>query len=239
METLIEDVLYNYSYLALYGLSFGYFTLLYFGIGPLFLSCCQHLERKGLLRRIESKKVTREQIAFEIKHSFKSIVVFGFSIIPIIYLVRVNAIELLSNSWGNVLMGIVILTLWNEVHFYVVHRIMHQRFMMKHVHVIHHKSTIPTVYAVYSFHWLEAFLLSTIPLTIVPFIPFSMIAVFIYPLVSILLNFAGHCNYRFGDGKGNSWKLFGTHHNQHHSKGRKNYGFALNLLDKFFSRSNR
>jgi len=239
MESFIENTLFNYSYVILYGLTFGYFLFLYLGIGYLFLSVCKVLERKRMLNKIKSKEVSKKQVAFEIKHSIKSIVIFGFSIMPIIYLVRVDIIELLPNTWLNILIGVILLSLWNEVHFYVVHRIMHQKFMLKHVHIIHHQSLIPTVYSVYSFHWLEALLLSTVPLTIVPFIPFSIIAVFIYPLVSILLNFAGHCNYRFGDGKGNSWSLFGTYHNEHHSRGRKNYGFTLNFLDKLFSKHNR
>tara|TARA_R110002049_G_scaffold305404_1_gene501971 strand:+ start:645 stop:1220 length:576 start_codon:yes stop_codon:yes gene_type:complete len=190
---------------------------------------------------INKSNVSKKQIYFEIKHSFKSIVIFGFSIIPIIYLVRIGKVVLLDNSWQNILFGVILLTLWNEVHFYVVHRLMHQKMMMKHVHIIHHKSTIPTVYSVFSFHWFEALLLSTIPLTIVPFIPFSIVAVFIYPLVSILLNFAGHCNYRFGNGsnKSNTWRLFGTYHNEHHTRGRRNYGFALNYLDKLFSKHNK
>lgn len=111
--------------------------------------------------------------------------------------------------------------------------------MMKRIHFIHHKSKVPTVYSVFSFHWVEAFLLSTVPLTIVPFIPFAILAIFIYPFVSILLNFAGHCNYRFGDGEGKSWRLFGTYHNEHHSKGRRNYGFSQNFLDKLFSKHNK
>lgn len=237
-EILIESVI-NSSYVQLYGLSFGYFLFLYFVVGTFFLSICKFLEGKKVLHKIESKEVQKEQVAFEIKHSIKSIVVFGFSIIPIIYLVRVGVIELLPNTWFNVLLGVTILTLWNEVHFYIVHRIMHQKYLMKHIHIIHHKSYIPTIYSVYSFHWVEALLLSTVPLTIVPFIPFSLLAVFIYPLVSILLNFAGHCNYRFADGKGTSWRLFGTYHNEHHSRGRKNYGFVLNFLDRLFSKNNR
>lgn len=197
----------------------------------------------NLLQKIKPKEVKRDQIIFEIKHSFKSIVIFGFSVLPVIYLVRASIVELSPNTFPNILMGVILLSLWNEIHFYVVHRIMHQRFMMKHVHLIHHKSTVPTVYSVFSFYWLEALLLSTIPLTIVPFIPFSMVAVFIYPLVSILLSFAGHCNYRFGNGngngKGNSWRLLGTYHNEHYTRGRKNYGFALNFFDKSFSKHNR
>lgn len=239
MEQLIEKILVDYYYVVLFMLSFGYFIILYFGVGFLFLSTCKFLERRNILTKIENVKITKEQINYEIKHSLKSIVVFGFSIIPILYLIRADIIKLLPNTWFNVLLGLVILTLWNEIHFYVVHRIMHQKFMMKRIHFIHHKSKVPTVYSVFSFHWVEAFLLSTVPLTIVPFIPFAILAIFIYPLVSILLNFAGHCNYRFGDGEGKSWRLFGTYHNEHHSKGRRNYGFSLNFLDKLFSKHNK
>ena len=239
MESFIENVLFRYSYLELFGLSFGYFLFLYFGLGLLFLNLCKVLEKKGFISKIEPEKVSKKQVAYEIKHSLKSIFVFGLSVVPIIYLVRIEFIDQLTNTWYNILIGVIILTLWNEIHFYFVHRLMHQKFMMKHVHIIHHKSKIPTIYSVYSFHWIEAFALSTVPLTIVPFIPFSIVAVFIYPIISILLNFAGHCNYRFGNGMGDSWKLFGTHHNQHHSRGRRNFGFSLNVLDKWFSRHNK
>ncbi|WP_199851621.1 sterol desaturase family protein [Brumimicrobium mesophilum] len=239
MEILIENILSNHSYPLLFGLTVIYFMILYFGVGSLFLAICKFLERKNILHKIIEKDVSKKQIKFEIKHSLISIFVFGFSIIPIIYLIRIDTIELLPNTWLNIFIGLGILTLWNEIHFYIVHRIMHHKFMMKKVHYIHHKSTVPTVYSVFSFHWIEALLLSTIPLTIVPFIPFSIIAVFLFPLVSILLNFAGHCNYRFGGGKGADWSLFGTYHNEHHSRGRKNYGFSLNFLDKLFSKNNK
>ena len=239
MESFIENILSNYSYFILFGLSFGYFIFLYFGIGTLFLFACKILESNNIINKINAEEISKKQTVFEIKHSLKSIVIFGFSIIPIIYLVRVGEIDLLSNTWSNVLIGIIILSIWNEVHFYVVHRIMHQKFLMKHVHSIHHQSKTPTVYSVYSFHWFEAFLLSTVSLTIIPFIPISILAVFLYPLVSILLNFAGHCNYRFGEGKGDSWRLFGTFHNEHHRRGRRNFGFTLNFLDQLFSKHNK
>ncbi|MBU2020092.1 MAG: sterol desaturase family protein [Bacteroidetes bacterium] len=172
-------------------------------------------------------------------HSLKSIAIFGFSIIPIIYLIRQGQINLLPDTWTNILIGVVALTIWNEIHFYVVHRFLHQKWMMRNIHKVHHQSTTPTVYSVYSFYWLEALLLSTTPLTFIPFFPTSVVAVFLYPMVSILLNFAGHCNYRFGNGVGQNWWLFGTFHNEHHSRGRKNFGFALNILDRFFSKENK
>ncbi|MFK7810608.1 MAG: sterol desaturase family protein, partial [Saprospiraceae bacterium] len=171
----------------------------------------------------------------EIKYSLQSIFLFGFSVLPIIYLIRSGHISLLENSPRNIVIGLLILNLWNEVHFFIVHRIMHLPFFMKRVHYIHHRSRVPTVYSVYCFHWLEATLLSTVPLIIALFVAFAPLAIAIYPLTSILLNFAGHCNYRFGNGTGSAWTLFGTNHNAHHAKGKQNFGFAIDLLDRLYS----
>jgi len=236
MQEFIENIIYDYSYSSLYGLTLLYFLFLYFALAPLFLATCKLLTKEGKLHKIIDKKVKPKQLTFEIKHSFQSIVIFGFSVLPIIHLIRIGKISLLPNTFFNVVLGVMVLTIWNEIHFFVVHRVMHLPFFMKYVHFVHHKTRVPTVWSVYSFHWFEAFMLSTVPLTIMPFIPFSIISVFFYPLASILLNYAGHCNYRFGDGYGNSWKLFGTYHNEHHSKGRDNYGFASNALDTFYRR---
>ena len=227
----VDFILYESSFLTLYGLVTAYFLILYFGLAPVFLEVCKFLHRKNIIHPIIHKKVTTKQIRWEILHSLKSIFIFGFSAFPIIYLVRSGAISLLPDTGFNIFLGLIILTVWNEVHFFAVHRLMHTPFFMRNVHVVHHKSHIPTVYSVYSFHWFEALLLSTVPLTIAIFVPFAPMAIFLYPLVSILLNYAGHCNYRFGNGAGQSWKLFGTNHNEHHSRGRKNYGFASHLLD--------
>ncbi|MEO6902358.1 MAG: sterol desaturase family protein [Bacteroidia bacterium] len=235
VQEITNNILYNASYLKIYFLVVVYFLFLYFVVGALFLEVCKYLYRKNSLHKIVEKEVTKKQIKFEIKHSLQSIFIFGFSAFPIIYLISAGDINLLPDTFLNVLVGLVILTLWNEIHFFIVHRILHIRFFMRHVHFVHHTSNIPTVYSVYSFHWLEALLLSTVPLTIVPFISFSPIAILLYPFASILLNYAGHCNYRFGNGTGVSCKLFGTHHNEHHFKAKKNYGFALSFLDKLYA----
>ena len=234
LHDIIHLLLFEISYFELYFIVFGYFLLLYFGIAPIFLTTSKLLEHKGYLSKIIQKQVSTKQVQFEIKYSLQSILIFGISAHPVIYGIRNEWITLLPNTFTNVIAGLIILTIWNEVHFFIVHRIMHTPFFLKRVHVVHHKSIIPTVYSVYSFHWLEAFLLSTVPITIVPFINFSPLAIFLYPLVSILFNFCGHCNYRFGSGNGAAWKLFGTKHNEHHAAGRKNYGFISGLPDKIY-----
>ncbi len=234
IDQFINNILYQYSYYLIYGIVFFYFILLYFGLGTAFLRVCKYLYSKKLLNKIVDKEVSKEQTFFEIKYSLLSIFIFGFSGFPIIYLVRMGKIDLLENSILNVVIGLVVLTIWNEIHFFLVHRLMHIPFFLKKVHYIHHRSTIPTVYSVYSFHIVESTLLSTVPFLLLLVVPLAPLAIFLFPIVSILLNYAGHCNYRFGKGLGKAWQLFATNHNEHHFKGKQNYGFASDLLDKFY-----
>lgn len=233
IENLIHNILFEYSYLIIYLIVFGYFFLLYFGLAPIFKFFCVWLEKRNYLEVINSNPLRKNQIKTEKKHSFISLIVFGFSAWPIIYLLRNEIIELPQSTWTSTLIGLVILNLWNEIHFYAVHRLMHIPFFMKNVHVTHHKSVVPTVYSVFSFHWIEASLLSTVPLTAILIFPLAPLAIFLYPTTSILLNFAGHCNYR------RSKKLpvlnFATRHSTHHKKGSSHLGFALNIFDKIFS----
>ncbi|HZY80322.1 MAG TPA: sterol desaturase family protein [Cyclobacteriaceae bacterium] len=232
-------IIFEWSYLEIFFATLGYFLFLYFVLAPLFQSTCRFLERKHFLTKIAEGEVSRDQVNFEIRHSVSSIIVFGFSSLPLIYVIRTQLVSLASDTLFNIFFGIVLLNIWNEIHFFVIHRIMHLPWFMKRVHAIHHRSVVPTVWSVYSFHWFEAFLLSTVPLTLIPFIALSPLAIALYPLTSVLLNYSGHSNYRFGSGDGPAWKLFSTRHAEHHYKRRQNYGFATNLLDWLYSYKTR
>jgi lathosterol oxidase len=220
------------SYASQSILVFIYFLFLYFFIGNLFQFICKKLENRKIIHKIVPEVVAKKQLVFEIKHSLISIVIFAFSGWPIIYFVRNGCISLEKTTILNVLFGVIVLNIWNEIHFFIVHRIMHTPWFMKNVHIIHHRSRIPTVFSVYSFHPLEAILLSTVPLTLVLWLPLSPLAIAIYPFTSIMLNLVGHCNYRLWKEEGPSWFRLATSHNEHHVEGKKNYGFASSLLDK-------
>lgn len=236
LEVTKNYLLFEAPYILIFLLTFFYFLFLYFVIGYLFSKTCDFLTKHNRLNRIIQQQPTRKQIRSEMNFSLGSMLMFGFVGVIFIGLVRHRFFVLLPDTPTNVLIGVTLLTLWNEIYFFIIHRIMHIPFMMRHFHRIHHRSVIPTVYSVYSFHWLEAFLLGSVPLTLAPFIPFSAMTLVAYPLVSILLNFAGHCNHRFGNGQGNRWFTFGTVHNSHHAKGAKKYGFALFLPDVIYTK---
>lgn len=235
MKDFIQYVINESGYVEIYLLTFLYFCVLYFVLAPTFLGVCRFLEKRRIVERIVQNEIPKKQLFFELKNSLVSILVFGFSGVLMIYMYRHQIVHFIDYSLLNTLAGILILTLWNEFHFFVVHRLMHIPMLYKSIHKIHHQSKITTVFSVYSFHWFEALLLSTVPITIAPFFDFSIIAIFLYPLASVLLNYAGHCNYRFGNGEGVFWKLIGTRHAQHHYKNSKSFGFALTTFDWLFS----
>lgn len=218
-------------YYQVFFITYLYFLLLYFGVGSIFSKLCEYGFSKGWLNKIIDKKTSPSQRSFEIKNSLYSIIIFGFSAVPVVYLIRNNYVSIAEDNVLNLVLGLLILNVWNELHFYVVHRFMHTKWLMKKVHKIHHQSVVPTLHSVYSFHWFEAALLSTVPLTIIWFYEFSLSAIFLYPLSSILLNFAGHCNFRFGTGKAYKWLRLGTRHNEHHHKFSKKYGFVSTICD--------
>jgi sterol desaturase/sphingolipid hydroxylase (fatty acid hydroxylase superfamily) len=236
VEELINNILSDYNYWTLFLLSSLYFLVLYFFLGSIFRWVVSLLCSLKILNKIDKANISSDQIKFEIRNSVVSILIFGLSILPIIFAYRSNVIEFAEDSIFNVILTLIALTFWNEIHFYLVHRLMHQSWFMKHFHYVHHQSTIPTTYSVYSFHWLEAFLLSTVPITLLLITKLSFLGVMLYPIVSILLNFAGHCNYRFGKGKGSGLIYLGTNHHHHHSKRKKNYSFTLSILDRMFSK---
>jgi lathosterol oxidase len=104
-----------------------------------------------------------------------------------LYYVRSGAITLAATNGFNFILSIIGLNLYNEIHFFVIHRIMHLPFFMKHVHRIHHRSLVPTLTSVYSS--LEALLLSAVPLFLSLVVPLEPLANMVYPVSSIVLNF--------------------------------------------------
>lgn len=128
---------------------------------------------------------------------------------------------------------IVALVLWNEVHFYAMHRLLHVP-RLSVFHLPHHRSVVTTPWATYSFHPVEAALLG--PVIIPPMLvhDFSAIALLALPLLSLLFNNIGHSNYDFlPDAERDRWWLNGgRRHHLHHACFHGNYGFMFPFMDR-------
>jgi sterol desaturase/sphingolipid hydroxylase (fatty acid hydroxylase superfamily) len=212
------------------------FTLLYFGLGgATHLLVTRVLPGRGIGRPISDRTLSPGQIGHEIRESLWSILIFGgFGVL--------TAVGVRAGWWDVVLLrsplGVVgeiaFLVLWNDVHFYVIHRALHTRWLFQHVHREHHRAIRPTSFSTYAMHPVEALLLGSVMVIVQPFHAFSLPAILLFPLVSMTLNNVGHSNYDFWPSVGLWHPLAGARrHEAHHRHVHGNYGFLLPALDRW------
>lgn len=217
-----------------FGASLAAFLFLYFGfaLGGLLLTRWV-LPRLRIGAVVDSRPLRDGQIAREIRRSLVSIVIFaGYSVVLFeCWRGRVFQIES-SVSWARAGVELAVLILWNEVHFYGIHRFLHTRWLYGRVHRIHHESVVPTPFSTYSFHWVEATLLGSVPILPVLSWTFSLTALAGLPVASIFFNTIGHWNYNIY-GKGSRIYSASVEHGLHHRRVSGNYGFYVRFPDRW------
>lgn len=215
-----------------------FFNVLYWTVTLIGLLAFRFMERKMGLARVNNHYLYQGQVKKEIWQSMRSILVFSLQGIVIQQGLSHNWFQISYELNWWLLPQVVILFLWNEIHFYCCHFLLHTRFMMKKVHWVHHHSKEPTVFSTFSFHWLEAFLLGTVIVFPLLLYPFQAVAILSLPVISLLINLLGHCNYDFfSDHEPRHILKFSYRHSMHHKKGKGNLGFLLPWLDNLFKTS--
>lgn len=217
------------------GFFFIFFSLMYFSGAILTEFLVTKLSRDKKLEPIQHA-LKPNQKSEEIKHSMVSVLVFSLQAIPLQWLVSKGYFEIGFDNYYDIFWQIPMLFLWNEIHFYAVHRLLHQKWFFKNVHFRHHWSKEPTAFSIYSFHWLEAFLLGTVIFFPLIFFKLNIIAALSLPVMSIILNFIGHSNHdhEWKDHE-EEWKHFSFRHSMHHKWSKGNFGFMLPFLDQIFN----
>ncbi len=226
-----ESVLLSLSLLQFFLLTVVCFTFLYFG----FSFVGYVLFNTSLFKKYQLKALRPLQIQTEIKRSVVSILMFGVLSLPMYYGLHSGFYKIkFEFSLITFLLESAALFLWNEVHFYTIHRIFHNKIFYK-FHADHHYSHVPTPFAAYSFHWSEGLLLGAVMPIAMCFHNFQVYSLLTLPLTSIILNVLGHSNIDFfPDQPVISWLSFSKRHSLHHKIPHANYGFALPYFDKIF-----
>ena len=175
------------------------------------------------------------QLREELLLSGLSMLIFAGQAVVLVWLLRKGWLTI---SWDRPLWHLVwelpALYLWNEVHFFAVHRLLHWQPLYRGVHVWHHRSVVTTPFSAYSFHPVESFLLGAVmPLALVlhSFSAWSLLGL---TIMSLLLNVSGHLPHErlrpaFGIAGAHS-----RYHNRHHREFRTHYAFSLPALDWWF-----
>ena len=186
-------------------------------------------------RRIDPKPLRSGQIRYELGLSALSILIFGVG----------TALPWAFLHWGwarlaqdpgplRIAIEMAVLLVWNDIHFYANHRLLHTR-PLRRFHAQHHRSLVTTPFSTYSFHPLEAALLGNVILLPMLLHDFSFAALLSLPVMSLLLNNLGHSNYDFAPSAGHDhWLSASRRHHLHHTRYHGNYGFLFNFMDGWF-----
>lgn len=211
----------------------AYFALLYFTVALAGAALVRALPRIGFGRVIDPRPLPAGQIRREVRQACASILIFGVGLIVPWWLLRSGWAQLASHPSGlRILVEVVVLFFWNELHFYVSHRLLHTRWLRR-FHGDHHRSHTPTPFSTYAFHPVEAVMLGSVPLIPMLLHDFSFAALFCLPILSIVLNGLGHANYEFSRNAPALGPLGASRrHHLHHACYSGNYGFLLTAFDR-------
>jgi len=231
------DVVFARSESATLVLAMSYtlasFSAMYFGFAGLAYLGLKSAKQTNM---VNSKPIQPQQIRREIKASLVSVAIFGLLGGTTFLLLRGGWLHVTGSvSLSHWIIEVAVLFLWNELHFYFSHRLMHSKTLYKKIHLEHHRSVVVTPFSVYRFHWLEALMLGTVmPLAMV-FHAFSIWSLLMLPPLSLLWNLVGHSNFR-PHTIGLGWLARASErHAAHHTKIHGNFGFSLPYLDWWFA----
>src|SRR5690606_5709401 len=98
----------------------------------------------------------------ELLLSSVSILIFGAGMIFPWGLVQLGWATLAPNpSAGRVAAEILVLLVWNDMHFWINHRMLHTSWLRR-FHLPHHRSVVTTPFSTYAFHPIEALMLGNV-----------------------------------------------------------------------------
>ncbi len=213
-------------------MTFIYFIFLYF----LFCVPAYYFFTKGTHFSLFQKKPFRSnQIQTEINRSLVSILMFGVLSFPMYQGLKSGFLQIKFEFTPVIfIIETLVLFLWNEIHFYVIHRIFHLKMFYKY-HADHHYSHVPSPFSAYSFHWSEGILLGAVMPIAMCVYDFQFFSLMTLPIMSIAMNVLGHSNVDFFPQKAmNSIFSFSKRHSLHHKIPHSNFGFFLPYFDSIF-----
>jgi lathosterol oxidase len=185
-----------------------------------------------------SQRLRPGQVREELWLSALSMLIFALQTAGVVWLLRQGwlIVDWHRSPW-HLLWELPLLYLWNDVHFFVIHRALHCKPLYRSVHIWHHRSVITTPFSAYSFHPIESFLLgSVMPLALVlhAFSPWALLGL---TVMSLILNVSGHLPYEQIHERSKLFRhLLGhsRYHNRHHREFHTHYAFSLPWLDRWF-----
>ncbi|MBE9585818.1 sterol desaturase family protein [Mucilaginibacter sp. JRF] len=197
--------------------------------------------------KIQAKHAGFKDFVREILHSMQTTLVFAVIALIVLFspLREYTMVYTKLSDYPAWVMPVCLLLslILHDTYFYWTHRLIHHKRLFKHVHLLHHKSTNPSPWASYSFHFLEAWSEGFVLILLVFILPMHTLTIVLFTVVGFVINVYGHLGYEIAPKGLRRSFLFeilstSTYHNMHHSRFKGNYGLYFRLWDRLMKTEN-
>jgi sterol desaturase/sphingolipid hydroxylase (fatty acid hydroxylase superfamily) len=199
--------------------------------------------RKRLAHRVIADWPTPADVRREITYSVSTLCVLTGVNAAVLALAVSGVVEVytepLKHGWAWLVLSLPLLIVWQDLHFYWVHRALHTRWLFRRIHGVHHRSRSPSPWASFAFHPVEALVNATVLPIALLVAPINEYVVIVFAIHQIVRASYGHAAVEaLPRGFARHW-LFGrfataTHHHLHHETAKGNYGLWFTWMDRWF-----
>lgn len=216
------------------------FLVLYFAIAWFVLK----QNGSGKYKKIQPEQGDKEiSAAREIRQSVVSLLSVSFFLSIGIYLNKNNltlfAVPELTvfSFFGGLIVSLLIFDAW----FYWGHRMLHRPWLLKHIHLWHHKAKSPIVWSNNSDSLLDNCVLQSYWIIACAVLPVPYVVFIVHKIYDQVTGMIGHSGYEYA-GKNSVFPnpMVGvTFHDQHHEKFSCNYATHFSIWDRMMGTLHR
>jgi lathosterol oxidase len=199
------------------------------------------LKNKFIHKKVQQAFPEKSIVIYELINSIMTMLIFSVITVYVLFIHGSSTLiysDIDKYGWFYYYFSIIIMFIIHDAYFYWMHRLIHIPIFYKYIHLTHHKSTNPTPFASFSFHFVESIFQAGILPLIAFTLPVHGTAMFIFLIVQFLINVYGHLGYEIYSDKFRSspigkWINSSINHNAHHKFANYNFGLYFTFWDRW------
>lgn len=222
-----------------------FYTFCYFLLaGGFYLVFWRWKKNSYAHKRIQQKTKRKPNVRKEIGLSLLTILTFSVMLGVLFQLPKLGVtyiyFSISDYGWLWFFGSIALMAVVHDSYYYWAHRLMHTRWLFKHVHRLHHQFTNPSPFAAYAFHPGEIVIEVAVIGIMVFIFPLHPIAIAAYITILTYLNVISHLGFELYSSKWlHRFFITSTHHNMHHSHVNGNFMLYFNFWDWLMGTNHR
>ena len=232
-----------------FGLLFSITLVRYFVVAGLpFLLVYFFFANKYARSKIQVRQAGNKDFVKEILYSLQTAIVLALIGVMVLF-TPLKQYTLIYDktstvyAWWWLPLSVLLSFIIHDTYFYWMHRLLHHKKLFRYTHLVHHKSTNPSPWASYSFHFIEAWTEGALLFLIVFILPMNELGVALFVLIGFMINVYGHLGYEIMPCWFRHSILFeilntSVYHNLHHSRFKGNYGLYFRFWDRLLKTEN-